>query len=61
MQITGNWGKVTVFNIYNDGESDEMIRLLTEYHCRNKNNLKQAVMGKAHIIWLGDFNSHHPY
>ncbi len=60
-QITGQWGKITIFNIYNDGENDEMIRLLTEYHRRNKAILERTLQGEAHIIWLGDFNRHHPY
>ncbi len=38
-----------------------MIRLLTEYHRRNKNSLERATTGEAHVVWLGDFNRHHPY
>lgn len=59
-QFTGNWGKITVFNIYNDGKSDTTIRLLTEFHHRNKATLEHATTGEAHVIWLGDFNRHHP-
>ncbi len=60
MQINRTWGKITIFNIYNDGENEEIIRLLTEYHHRNKDSLERVAVGKAHIIWLGDFNRHHP-
>jgi len=59
-QFTGQWGKITIFNIYNDGESEETLKMLTEYHCRNKGTLEQAQQGAAHIMWLGDFNRHHP-
>jgi len=31
-----------------------------DYHCRNKDALEWTPWGKAHIIWLGDFNRHHP-
>ncbi len=61
MQITSHWGKTTIFNIYNDGESNETVRLLAEYHHRNRASLERTLQGEAHIIWLGDFNRHHPY
>jgi hypothetical protein len=60
MQITGPWGKLTIFNVYNNGEQDNMIRLLTDYHSRNRDSLECTTMGVAHIIWVGDFNRHHP-
>jgi exonuclease III len=60
-QITGDWGKITVFNIYKDGESEETVRQLTEYHSNNRASLERTPQGEAHIIWLGDFNRHHPY
>ena len=60
-QITGNWGKITVFNIYNNGESEETVRQLMEYHSNNRASLERTPQGEAHIIWLGDFNRHHPY
>ena len=59
-QITGHWGKITILNIYNKGESDETINLLTDYHRRNKDALEHAPTGEAHILWIGDFNRHHP-
>ncbi len=35
MQLTGPWGKITIFNIYNNGESEETIKKLTEFHHSN--------------------------
>ena len=46
--------------MYNDSEQDNTIRLLTDYHSRHKDSLECTTMGKAHIIWVGDFNRHHP-
>ncbi len=60
IQISRHWDKITVFNIYNDGEGDDTIKLLTDYHHRNRATLEWAEAGEAHIIWLGDFNRHHP-
>jgi len=60
IQMTGQWGKITIFNIYNDSEHDDTIRLLTAFHHRNQATLERAEEGVAHTIWLGDFNRHHP-
>ena len=46
--------------MYNDGEQDNTIRLLTDYYSRHKDSLKCTTMGEVHIIWVGDFNRHHP-
>jgi hypothetical protein len=60
-QLSSQWGKVTIFKIYNDGNSDETLKQLAEFHRRNQDILEHAEEGKAHIVWLGDFNRHHPY
>jgi hypothetical protein len=59
-QITGAWGKLTIFNIYNDGEWEDTVNLLTDYHHRHSEALEHATVGEAHIMWIGDFNRHHP-
>ena len=60
VQFTSEWGKLSIFNIYNEGTSNNTINLLTKYHRDNRINLEQSQIGNAHIIWLGDFNRHHP-
>jgi endonuclease/exonuclease/phosphatase family metal-dependent hydrolase len=60
MQFTGTWGKITIFNIYNNGESEVTVDLLMEYHCKNRASLERSLGGEVHIMWLGDFNRHHP-
>ena len=35
IQFNSAWGKLTIFNIYNDGESNNTINLLTKYHSDN--------------------------
>jgi hypothetical protein len=35
VQMTGNWGKLTIFNIYNDGKDNTTINTLTKYHQDN--------------------------
>ena len=61
VQFNSAWGKLTLFNIYNKGESNSTINLLTRYYSDNRQSLEQSQGGSAHQIWLGDFNRHHPY
>jgi len=60
IQIKGNWGKITIFNIYSNCDNNDTIKLLSNYYSRNRAQLEHADTGAAHIIWLGDFNRHHP-
>ena len=61
IQVTGNWGKLTILNIYNDCEHNRTINLLSDFHHRNAHILGTDDVEAAHCIWLGDFNRHHPY
>ena len=38
-QITGSWGKLTIFNIYNDCDNNDTIKLLSNYYSRNQTQL----------------------
>ena len=58
IQLKGPYGKLAIFNIYNDCT-----------HARNETELRNYVRGHAnallrtenhHMIWAGDFNRHHP-
>ena len=59
--IKGEWGKITIFNIYNDSNNNKTINLLKLFHRTRPNVTNQAKVGVAHILWLGDFNRHHPH
>jgi endonuclease/exonuclease/phosphatase family metal-dependent hydrolase len=61
IQFKGTWGKLLIVNIYNDCHSDETLRLLTEFHNRNRAEAAQPNGGATHIMWVGDFNRHHPH
>ena len=61
IQLSGRWGEMTLFNIYNDGEKNDTVhqleaftRTLSATSSRNETNTKP-------IIWMGDFNRHHPH
>lgn len=60
IQLTGIWGKLTIFNIYNDGNHNDTINALTKFQRDNADLLGNIEQGVAHMIWLGDFNRHHP-
>ena len=61
VQFSSTWGKLMIFNIYNEGECNSTINLLTKYQKDNQSSLDNSCDGDAHQIWLGDFNRHHPY
>ena len=62
LRITGSWGKMTVFNIYNDCLHDRTILELIKYHRYNPGALlgNDDMANAVHVVWVGDFNRHHP-
>src|SRR6266404_2210656 len=63
IQIRGKWGKLVIFNIYNDCMHNDTIKMLTYFHSEHREYIlgKNGNHEKNHLIWLGDFNHHHPY
>jgi exonuclease III len=61
IQLTGAWGKLTIFNIYNDCDHDKTIAVLSKFRREHTDLIETARVGTAHVIWLGDFNRHHPH
>ena len=52
--IRGDWGDLTIYNIYNDCEENTTIHQLEAFaHARSTSELTQP------MLWLGDFNRHH--
>jgi hypothetical protein len=62
VRIKGSWGKLMIFNIYNDCKHDNTLELLTHFHRKNikeiLGNIEMQLM--HHLVWVGDFNRHHP-
>jgi exonuclease III len=61
VQLMGTWGKLSIFNIYNDCEHNNTITTLSKFQHKHINLLERTPVGNAHILWLGDFNRHHPH
>ena len=58
IQLSGPYGKITIFNIYNSLRHQDTIRKLRTYLDENARSIRPT--GSDHVIWLGDFNRHHP-
>jgi hypothetical protein len=56
LQIKGEWGRLSIFNIYNDCTHNDTIHLLTNFHRTHEETLMGNDAPTAHILWLGDFN-----
>jgi hypothetical protein len=58
IQLKGPYGLCTLINIYNDGNSNQTINLLTHFLTENIQMIKPTE--SDHMIWLSNFNRHHP-
>jgi hypothetical protein len=48
IQVSGDWGKLTIFNIYNKGESNVTISKLTKFH---KDNCNAPLGAMTRLEW----------
>ena len=57
IQVKGSYGKISIFNIYNDCTHSRNEVILKNYLADHR----RMVTGiETHMIWAGDFNRHHP-
>jgi len=58
VQVTGVYGRITIFNIYNDCTHNNTLTTLTDYMTTNR----AAIYNNDNnfVLWCGDFNRHHP-
>lgn len=58
IQLKGPYGRCTIFNLYNDGTHQNT---LTAFDSFLENNIATIKTHENdHMLWLGDFNRHHP-
>ena len=62
IHVKGSWGKISIFNIYNDCKHDDTVELLAKHHKNHSKELlgNTEMQHKHHLAWIGDFNCHHP-
>ena len=58
VQLTTSKGHCTIFNIYNDCKHDNTISAIEQFLPGNLATIRPDP--QDHMIWLGDFNRHHP-
>ena len=62
VQLTGSWGDLTLYNIYNDCVRNDTINLLDTFTRSLPNNPPLGRRENSNAtLWLGDFNQHHPH
>ena len=60
IKLTGVWGTLLIYNIYNDCEHDRTVELIDRFH-RELDTDGPGRPNNSHTIWSGDFNRHHPH
>jgi exonuclease III len=58
IQLLGPYGKISIFNIYNDCTHSRSENTLRTFLNEHSNNI--LATENHHMIWAGDFNRHHP-
>jgi endonuclease/exonuclease/phosphatase family metal-dependent hydrolase len=58
IQLKGPYGRITIFNVYNDCTHARNEAILKRYIRRHANTILHTE--NHHMIWAGDFNRHHP-
>lgn len=58
VQLSGDYGHCTLINIYNDCTHNDTLMELGKY--LDTNICQIRLLAHDHMIWLGDFNCHHP-
>ena len=58
IQLMGTYGKITIFNIYNDCTHSRTERTLSNFLEANRDTIAEG--NDTHMLWAGDFNRHHP-
>ena len=59
--LKGEWGKLTLFNIYVKGKSNNTISQLKHFYRSHPDIIEHPAADTAHTMWVGDFNRHHEY
>ena len=69
IELHGNFGKVRIYNIYNACDHADTLQFLEQHmsseEAAYRNRARDPAQGsgqaqRTNIIWLGDFNRHHP-
>jgi len=59
IRLKGDWGMLTLCNVYNDCDHDDMVGLLRTFQRKLEETDQGHQHKQMHTIWLRDFNWHH--
>lgn len=58
-QLTGEYGAIRLFSIYNSQENDDSMDAMDAY-LKSASAIRPPVNNPVHNIWIGNFNQHSP-
>src|SRR5579863_1068743 len=58
--VRGLNGSLIIYNMYNDGNNNDSLSALIAAQSSNGSTLADQLGSGPKLIWLGDFNRHHP-
>ena len=60
--LHGGFGTIDICNVYNDCTNNDSLKVVERYMRERGagNRARNRVRGREGVIWLGDFNRHHP-
>ena len=61
VKLNGTWGELTIYNIYNDCNSNDTVHLLKRFNRDHASPSEPMAERASYTIWLRDFNRHHPH
>ena len=61
VMLKGNWGTIAIFNAYIDCAHDIALEEMARSTKVFEETQGEAHRQRAHTLWLGDFNRHHPH
>lgn len=59
VQMSGDYGAIRVFSIYNNQENNDSMSAVDAY-LKDPKALRSSATSPVHDIWIGDFNRHSP-
>ena len=60
VRIHGTYRTICIINIYNDCANNGSLTVVEEFMRRREERARLGTRGRERVIWLGDFNRHHP-
>lgn len=60
VHLHGQFRVICIINVYNDCKNNRSLRVVEEFMRGGEERRREGPEGREKVIWLGDFNRHHP-